>query len=487
MDSTTAAPSLEPVLADIASKSVTPDPIPNAASSMQPEHDAKLVSPPPMSTSITPPPSSQLRVNRPPVVRRTPTPPTPHLSSPPPTLKEAAQLGSLGTGTDIPSADRVATADSDELRSMVNELCAALREARLSTAHYKLQFNMLSMESQEAANRMSVELAMAQREVEVYQEADARRRTESVTPGQQDPGVANAALLHEMSRHCSLLQQENEELQDRLAQTQRTLESREGEMSTLLEKNEQLRERIRKNREHMNGFLDYVHERSPQSLTSTPHQATPRSRPNFRAAPQHSSSQGGLIDTLLLADKVLNSQETATAPSTPARARKLGHRVVHSMSSLPTTPQRSRPITASTLQTPPSFAPINEAPRTIPGALYPTQRRRPSSDSTVTASSVDDDVPESQASQAATSMLRRTPKKSAAPSLNASFGSNSGSQSKLKQTKLFGQITKPGMHMASPEHEKRRLSDVGNQMSPAKRARLREGVGLGIGLDAPRV
>lgn len=368
---------------------------------------------------------------------------------------------------------------------MVNELCAALREARLSTAHYKLQFNMLSMESQEAANRMSVELAMAQREVDVYQEADARRRAESLTPGQQDAGVANATLLHEMSRHCSLLQQENEELQDRLAQTQRTLESREGEMSTLLEKNEQLRERIRKNREHMNGFLDYVHERSPQSLTSTPHHPTPRSRPSFR--PQ-SSSQGGLIDTLLLADKVLNSQETATAPSTPSRARKLGHRVVHSMSSLPTTPQRSRPITASTFQTPPSFAPINEAPRTVPGVMYHTQRRRPSSDSTVTASSVDDDVPESQASQAATSMLRRTPKKSAAPSLNASFSSTgAGSQPKMKQTKLFGQITKPAVRVPSPEHEKRRLSDLAGQMSPAKRARLREGVGLGIGLDAPRV
>jgi len=154
------------------------------------------------------------------------------------------------------------------------------------------------------------------------------------------------------------------------------------------------------------------------------------------------------------------------------------------MSSLPSTPQRTRPVTAnqSNLRTPPTFAPINEPPRTVPAAIYSSQRRRGSSDSTITASSVeeggrsDDEIPESQASQAATSMLRRTPVSKSMSSKGNSFNSSNGG---MKQTKLFGQITKPGVSM---EHEKRRLSDLGSQ--PAnKRARLGEGVGLGIGID----
>lgn len=387
---------------------------------------------------------------------------------------------------------------------MVTELSINLREARMSSAHYKLQYNMLSMDSSEASNRMGVELAMAQREVDVLQQAEARRRAEQSTPSQQyqDPAVANATLLHEMSRHCALLQQENAELHDLLAQEHRIGEYKDGRISSLAEDNDRLRDRIKKNREHMNGFINFV-QQSPQSMTSTPHHTTPRSRTNLRAAPllQESPSRGlQPFEALLAADKVL-SQETTTAPSTPHRGQpvktKFGHRAAHSLSSLPSTPQRTRPMAAlqSNLQTPPTFAPIQEAPRTVPTALYSSQynrRRRNSSDSTITASSVeegnrsgDDEIPESQASQAATSMLRRTPASSQAGSFNKGSQSQGqgtsfkGSQG-LKQTKLFGQITKPGVRgSGAVAHEKRRLSDVGG-VQPAKRARLGEGVGLGI-------
>ncbi|KAF2097569.1 hypothetical protein NA57DRAFT_58144 [Rhizodiscina lignyota] len=462
----------------------------------------KMGSPAPVSASITPPPSSQQRVTRPSV--RTPTPPTPHLSSPPPTLKEAAQLGPIVNDAELPSPDQVVNASTEELRSMVAELTSSLKETRMTAAHYKLQYNMLSMDSAENSNRMAVELAMAQREVDVLQQADERRRVDNSTPGRAYPtdGVANAALLHEMSRHCSLLQQENEELNDVLAQTRLTLEHREGQVLSLTEDNERLRGRIKKNREHMNGFLDYVQQHSPQSMTSTPHHTTPRSRAHLRAGPLlHESHSRGQqpFEALLLADKVL-SQETATAPSTPGRAqgKKFGHRTAHSMSSLPSTPQRPPPNIAmqSNLRTPPNFAPIQEPPRTVPTALYSSQRqhqRRGSSDSTITASSVedggrsgDDEIPESQASQAATSMLRRTPvSKSMSSSKAGSFNSTGGGGGGMKQAKLFGQITKPGFSMPV-EHEKRRLSDSRGQ--PAiKRARVGEAVGLGIGLDGPRV
>jgi hypothetical protein len=129
-------------------------------------------------------------------------------------------------------------------------------------------------------------------------------------------------------------------------------------------------------------------------------------------------------------------------------------------------------------RTPPAYIPTN-IPQSAPPAHYaqkPAQGRRQSSNSTITASSIDeeeaytdreeDDVQESQASQAATSMLRRAPSsKMPAPPQPAN----------LTQSRIFGHVKKA----RSGELEKRKLQSSEYRGSPTKRGRV--DVGLGIG------
>lgn len=430
---------------------------------------------------------------------RTPTPPTPQLTSPPPTTKLSNQTPALADSAAAQySPDQISNASADELRSMVNELATALRDVRLSAAHYKLQYNMAVMESQESASRMAVELAMAQREIDVLQQAEEKRRMASPAQSFQESPVnpANAILVSELNRQCQMLQNENEELRDVLDQQKRLTEHREGELASLMEENDRLKTRIRKNRDHIAPFLPYLeqmNEGSTHSLFGTPQQNTPRHRIHRVGPPLSADDRGqSNFEALLLADKML-SQETATAPSTPTRIHaprsRFGHtRGAQSMSSLPQTPnRRSVHLHHEVPRTPPRFSAVN-IPQSAPPAHYQPKLphiRRESSNSTITASSVDeeealtereeeDELPESQASQMATAMLRRAapPKQMPAPPSQSSH---------LVQSKLFGQVKKGSSVSRSSEFDKKRLPSADHHGSPTKRGRIDHGVGLGIG------
>ncbi|KAF2197347.1 hypothetical protein GQ43DRAFT_444329 [Delitschia confertaspora ATCC 74209] len=494
-------PSTEVSRSSTPNESDSPAPI-NMSKAPSPDR-LKFTSPaPPTTSSMTPPPSSQISDTR--AVARTPTPQSPRLSSPPPTLKSAAQSGTMADpGAALFTPEQISNASSDELRSMVNKLTVALRDVRLSAAHYKLQYNMLVMESQESASRMAVELAMAHREVDVLQQAEEKRRASIASPvlSVQEPPVdaANAMLMNEMNRQVQSLQSENDELKGLLDEQKRITEHREGEIASLMEENDRLKTRIRKNRDHIAPFLPYLEQMSeqgsPRSAIGTPYQATPRHRTLGRAPPLVNESTRGQqpFEALLLADKML-SQETATAPSTPSQSQpfksRFGHtRGTHSMSSLPQTPNRARSSTQiqrGIPQTPPTFSAINvpqsaPQPRFLPKADH---TRRQSSNSTITASSAndeeastereDEEVPESQASQMATTMLRKVTKSRSQMSAPSSQSSNS-----LYQSKLYGRVKKSGVSRPG-EMEKRRLESSEHHGSPSKRGRL-DGVGLGIG------
>ena len=119
----------------------------------------------------------------------------------------------------------------EELRKMVCDLTLALSEARTSATHYKLQFNMLQMESRETQNRMAVELDMAHREVDVLQAAEERRKHEHASPAQTAAEVNSAhALLNDMTAQCSQLQHENARLHEVVASMDHDLLHRTGEI-----------------------------------------------------------------------------------------------------------------------------------------------------------------------------------------------------------------------------------------------------------------
>jgi hypothetical protein len=381
---------------------------------------------------------------------------------------------------------------------MVGEITSALRDVRLSAAHYKLQYNMAVMESQESASRMAVELAMAQREIDVLQQAEEKRRSNIVPPEQayhESPNnAAQAMLMSEMNRQIQMLQSENEELRDLFDQQKRLTEHREGELASAMEENDRLKTRIRKNRDHIAPYLPYLEQmnESPRSNFGTPH-ATPRHKIHRVAPPISNENSRGQnnFEALLLADKML-SQETATAPSTPTRSHaprsRFGHnRGTHSLSSLQQTPnRRSTHFQPNAPRTPPTYVAV-KVPQSAPPAHYQQKAahgRRESSNSTITASSIDeeeaftdregDEVPESQASQMATSMLRRVapPKPMSAPSSQSA---------NLVQSKIFGQVKKGRSLTRSGEFEKKRMPSTDHHGSPNKRGRIDHSVGLGIG------
>ncbi|KAL1638867.1 hypothetical protein SLS58_008451 [Diplodia intermedia] len=337
----------------------------------------KYTSPNPPASSITPPPSSQVPPAPPSRTSiRTPTPPTPVLSSPPPTSRPSTQAAAPALSFTL---EQINGAAPEELRDMAADMMVALRESRTSAAHHKLQYNMLCMDSVEAQNRMAVELAMAQREVEVLQQAEERRRNDIASPHQSlqqqhTVSPANATLLNEMSRHIQILQNENEELRDMLEHSKRVTERREGEIAGLVEENDRLRGRIRKNRDHLNGIL------------------------------------GDVYDTASSTENVINESDKDT------------------------------------------------------------------------------EIDESQASQMASSMLRRTPQHytmggSPHASQNQSQSQSHGNRGNSIQAKLFGQVKKPGVGRPA-EKEKRSISGVDDSEAgnSAKRSRVNESsIGLGIG------
>jgi acetyl-CoA acyltransferase 1 len=194
---------------------------------------------------------------------------------------------------------------------------------------------------------------------------------------------------------------------------------------------------------------------------------------------------------LLLADRVL-SQENNSAPSTPIVSRRadphtpIRHsRGVQSLSSLPSTPRSSRPHNSNSTLLP--SAPISEAQekhtpsqRREYAHSRQYERRRKSRDSTISASDSEEiaratrayreeseEVQASQASQSATEMLRLDPRESF--EVAASRTGTPGGEK--YQSKIMAPVSK-----------RKREDDVYGDAA-AKKMRMAEAVGLGIGYD----
>ncbi|TKA71752.1 hypothetical protein B0A55_08582 [Friedmanniomyces simplex] len=453
----------------------------------------------------TPPPSTQRPSTR--ATTRTPTPTVSHISTPPPTVEAPSQ--SQGTRPVTPygatmTADEIAVASAEELRSKITDLQAALHEAKMSAAHHRLQYKMLAQESAAAIERMAVEARMAQHESDIIHLAEQSKAAATpVQPPRIPEGMipVHKDLYQRMNSDIRQLQDANRQWEHEYAQQERLVGKQEGEIATLSDKVTLMRERIRENREHLNKVRGrgITHlESTPRSLYGTPNR-----------------SQG--LEALLQASEMTNPE---------LRHKKAGHsRNTHSMSSLPVTPQRSyKPSPALMYQTPsgrqpplkvPATAPMprtsamrtpNAGPGSYTQPILPLpQRRGPPSEGTVSASepeggdtdndseaetdilghndAADDlvEINESQASRTASQMLRTSQKETQQAKLTGSFerstagmlgGSGSGA---MKQTRLFGAVRKANVG--------RVIAGADVQAPPAKRQRMGEGSGeeMGIG------
>lgn len=442
------------------------------------------------TSNMTPPPSTQIApANR--AKTRTPTPLTSHISTPPPTIEATSQ--STGPNSELEvkmTMDQIASASQEELRARLTEVLPAYHEARTSAAHYKLQYQMLSAESAAAMERIGVEMRMAQCETDVLQTAEQQKVTSATPlhglPNLQDPNMrpVHVDLYNAMIREIRELKSSNSYLASESQHQQSLVWQQEAEIASLNDKVTLLRDRIRENRDHLSKFSKRSHsimmDATPRSEYNTPHRGR---------APQEQQGFAALLHATEMA-----SQEAVNSRKKPAHTRNM-----HSLSSLPSTPSRSRAQTI--YQTPSDRQPQVKVPATAPQPRTSSMRAAdvyqrplpvsqsqgpPSDDGTVSASDNDseaetdildppsDEVYESQASQRASAMLRSDEQQTnknifkREEPLGKSRQAYQGAGG-LKQSTLFGAVTKGGLNR-----------DVAEHSSPAKKVRS-EGVGLGIG------
>lgn len=453
--------------------------------------------------AITPPPSTQISK---PLAKSTQaklSSRTEHsLASPPATLKTGPPITSNGLYGEVPSLESVEKMNEEELRRLVSELLPALGEARVTAAHSKLQHNLLAIETEESAKRAEVEHEATRREVQVLQEGNPVHRI-SFSP--RSPQASMQRNLHLALAHCRELQTENAILEKRLRSSKKIITQLDGQNADLKETIHLLRQRIKENRDHLNE----MQSSGAISINGTPiveyntplHKGTPRTPATHGGQlHEHNQTVGSQdpIDNLLLAGHYLNGEANSVpATPTPPRPRKiqLQHmRGAHSLSSLPQTPDRSRPVTADNAMITSSNRNMTDhrisfsAPSTQL-AYHEESRAREDRDSTISVtdnegdSFVDEDVPGSQASQLAASMLRRSlespqNERSAAPS-------HTPDSSKLIQAKLFGHVKKPSL--GRMEALPKRGGDISSHdeiVRSSKKARMADSgsarVGLGI-------
>lgn len=438
--------------------------------------------------AMTPPPSTQPpKSNSRPIQPRTMGPVNNSLVSPPATVRIGPPITSIGLYGEVPTLESVQQMDEDQLRDLVAELLPALGEARVTAAHSKLQHSLLAIEKEEAAKRAEVEHEATRREVQVLQDSSPIHRY-GFSP--QSPHASMQRSLQLALAHCQELQRENTILEKRLRASKRLIARLDGENADLKDRVYLLRQRIKANREHLND----MQSSGAISLNGTP--VIDYGTPQPRTTPRTPATGRPIrdLDTLLIAGQML-SGETASVPSTPTPARpkhsSTQHvRGAHSLSSLPSTPNRSRPVTADNHFSSPSEQTTrnNHVSFTAPSThmiLEEDVRDRNDRDSTISVSDDendpyrDDEITGSQASQRATTMLRRSLGSNAASP--ATPAPNSG---KLLQGRLMGQVKKPGFAKedASPKRGGDQMiqDDIPRSNKKAKLTASVDRVGLGI-------
>ena len=467
------------------------------------EMDHKLLSTPPAAPNeLTPPPSTQMPIS---VAKSSHTESDNQISntlgSTPPAQTWGNLVFSTGLFGEVPTVEATQEYTEDQLRALVADLVPALSEARMTAAHSKLQYNLLSIENAESMKRAEVEHEMTRREVQVLKESVTMQpggfkiRT---SPSIPHPGTQRHLEL--ALKHCRELQNDKALLEQRLRRAKKLILRLDGKNTELTEEIQLLRLRIKQNRDRFNA----MRSSGAISVTGTPisdfgtplPRGTPRT-PNTVRTPLGLTTQVGsqdAFDALLFAGQVLN-EETNSVPSTPSQSRpKRPHsshiRGAHSLSSLPATPDRSRPIAADNRRVTPisregreSRADLStkNAPMVIGGD------RRHERDSTISASENEDeaytdvDVPASQASQRATNMLRLLP---GGISQGAASSKNVPASKKLSQSRLTGHLKKDRADKFEYRRRGRDLKAYDEVSKPNKKVKVSDEhsdrIGLGI-------
>ncbi|CAL5869388.1 uncharacterized protein PFLUO_LOCUS3617 [Penicillium psychrofluorescens] len=381
---------------------------------------SKFISPPPLSSSdMTPPPSTQIPGAP---LRQSRS----HSRSLSPSLVTPADMDktlcdAYGASENLPSVEEIENANETQLRTIAKDLLTVAQEARMSALHFKLQNSLVSFASSEAVKRAEVEHRLAKREVEILQSAQYRSRsrpTESITP-KQSQSAPNADYLTAIQRSQEL-EGVNAVLDRRLRHAKRAIDDANAKSMELTEQNDMLKRRIEDNRKHFSQIFNYG-SLSP-SMQNELQTICRGENPDPFAA-------------LLFAGKIMNGERKyVSSPSDRVPE--------HNQSSLPVTPNHPR------------SAPQGRHYLTPMG---PSRETHYDSDSTVSLSESEEAL--------------ETP--------HPQMRSNAAKTSSLLQTRLFGQVKKPGVDRYQSGPGKRKASSDEKGVA-SKKSRTTNGVGLGI-------
>jgi acetyl-CoA acyltransferase 1 len=499
-------------------------------------------------SSLTPPPSSQVPTNgagsRAPQSsqrQRILSPPVTGLN----TARHEATPSSLFTA---PRPEAVVAASPDTLRAMLQSCIAEHTRLKTEVAHHKLQYQLLSVRADEDAHRAAVEQELTLRQLEALrrQKAEAPARPARKEPS-PSPEISQAMydqlrnLGEKAIRDNEKIRRDYEEACRRLKAAKKLIVRQEEEMDSLREENELLRTRLQDKRDLWNQLA------SPGGMFHTPKttQASPAQyRGTPRQTPKHRDGREGRQEPFAVLLQAA-TQENGSAPSTPATPNRPGgrhplkhSRGMHSLSSLPTTPNPPRPRGSDLLpaadlvpHTEPTrrFANRGFIPETPERGLSFARNERPerahqSRESTISAddnqelaraalqsvaqqvasfasrgsppprrplpsqrsqhTEADNQVYESQASQEASAMLRRDPRESfeVASSHNSRDVTPTPiatEKSQRMQSTLRGPINKSGLSGSGKRKFESSVADEARRaepVSPTKRLRLAGGL-----------
>ena len=319
-----------------------------------------------------------------------------------------------GASENLPTAEDIEKASETQLRSIAKDLLAVAQEARMSALHFKLQNSLVSFASNEAVKRAEVEHQLAKREVEILQSAEYRNRSRPVEPLTPKQSQSVPTDDYLKAVHRSQeLENANVLLDRRLRRAKRAIDDATARSMELTEQNGMLKRRIEDNRRHFSQIYNYG------SLS-------PGMQNELHTICRGEQTDG--LAALLFADKFTNHIHEPPTSYGP--------------SSVPVTPNQPR----SARQ----------------GREYVTpgqgSRDQYDTDSTVSlsASESEDEGPQAGQWQA----------RSTAPKTSS-----------LLQTKLFGQVKKPGVDRSQSHKRKASSNDAG---AATKKSRTNGGVGLGI-------
>lgn len=330
------------------------------------------------------------------------------------------------------TSEEISNATQEELKTMVTDAMGECRQARTEAAHYKLQYQMLRMETSETMNRLEVEMQMSHKDVQLLRDQrNLQLHTPALGSADGDMLLPDKQRMLDLENACRFLEIQNGQLFSRLHDIKNVLVEREGSM---LEETERLRERIRQNRKHVNLFR----ELQPAVASPTSTFATPFVTPSRKY-------DGGDRFAALL-------EAASSAPSTPNTkyARTQG-RVV---STTPRTPRQAVVPAYGPYFVHPARVPARSSPIIDPTPIrHHRGRHRESRDSTISASEAD---AEEQSMTSVGSVEQSRHVEPVTPKMG----------SRVVQSSLSA---------------KRKLGDDSPSVQRShKRGRLAEGVGLGI-------